>query len=150
MSTSSSASGSSLSRNQRKRRARFQATGVKIPPLIAIVLADELYYGDGPPIWPGAPTSNDAKKARKRYIKRLKRASPQFPDAKALADTLAECKPGRRCMSGACPECARAFQRFFVAEVSNLAGNLNQDTLTSVSVIFQEHRKPEDQLQALS
>jgi hypothetical protein len=82
--------------------------------------------------------------------KRLKRASPQFPDAKALADTLAECKPGRRCMSGACPECARAFQRFFVAEVSNLAGNLNQDTLTSVSVIFQEHRKPEDQLQALS
>ena len=32
-------------------------------PLIAKLLADEYWFGNKPPSWPGAPTSNDAKKA---------------------------------------------------------------------------------------
>ena len=94
-----------------------------VPPLIARVLADEQYYGDGAPTWPGAPSFRKAKRTRKRYIKRLKRFSSQFPEAAELAQILARCKRRRRCMSGACPECGRAFQRWFVAEVKNLASN---------------------------
>jgi hypothetical protein len=92
-----------------------------VPPLIARVLADEAYYGDGAPTWNGAPTSSDATLARKRSAKRLRRFAREFPDAEELANTLDECMPGRRCMSGACPECGRALQRFMVAEIQKLA-----------------------------
>ena len=119
------------------------------PPLIARVLADEQYYGDGPPTWPGAPTSNDAKKARKRYIKRLLRFIPDFGEVKKLAKILARCKKGRRCMSGACPECGRAFQRFFVFEVSKLATSTSQRELASISIAFPNDRVSEDRLNAL-
>ena len=61
------------------RRQLSARAGVQVPPLIARVLADEQLYGDGAPTWPGAPTSNNAKRTRKRYIKRLRRFSPQLP-----------------------------------------------------------------------
>ena len=105
----------------RYRRPTADANYLRRPsqvrPLIARLLADEYWFGNNPPGWPGAPTADDAKKARKRCIKRLKRFSPQFPEAAKLAKILARCKRRRRCMSGACPECGRAFQRCFVAEV---------------------------------
>jgi hypothetical protein len=121
-----------------------------VPPLIARALADEDYYGDGAPTWPGAPTSKDAKKARRSYIKRLRRFARQFPEANKLADVLARCKRRRRCMSGACPECGRAFQRWFVSQVVALAGDSGADGLNSISVIFLKHRTPEDQLIGLA
>jgi hypothetical protein len=130
------------------RRQDLQTAPV-IPPLIATVLADEAYYSDDPPTWSSAPTSFDAKKARKRYVKRLKRFSPQFPEAAELANILARCKPRRRCKSGACPECGRAFQRFFVAEVITLASNDSSLQLTAVSIAFQKDRTAEDRLNAL-
>ena len=120
-----------------------------VPPLIAMVLADEQYYGDGAPTWPGAPTSNDAKKARKRCIKRLRRFASQFSEAAKLAKTLARCKRHRRCMSGACPECGRAFQRFFVSEVSKLATSTSQRELASISIAFPKDRVSGDRLNAL-
>ena len=105
------------------RQCQFSARAAQVRPLIARALADEFWFGNKPPGWPGAPTAADAKKARKRYIKRLRRFTPDFPEAKKLAKILARCKRRRRCMSGACPECGRAFQRWFVAEVKNLANN---------------------------
>ena len=128
-------------------RDRFYQT--LVPPLIARVLADEQHYGDGAAAWPGAPTSNDAKKARKRYIKRLRRFIPDFGEVKKLAKILARCKRRRRCMSGACPECERAFQRFFVSEVRNLSARKSELELASISIAFPKHRTPEDQLNAL-
>ena len=99
----------------------------RVPALLARVLHDETYYGDGHPTWPGAPTSKDAKNARESYIKRLRRFSSEFPEAKKLVDVLAQCKRRRRCMSGACPECGRAFQRWFVSRVAALAGNVDPE-----------------------
>jgi hypothetical protein len=119
-----------------------------VPPLIARVLADD-DYGDNPPTWPGAPTSKDAKKARRSYVKRLRRFSSEFPEAKKLADLLARCKPGRRCMSGACPECGRAFQRWFVSQVEALTDNADTEDLNSISIVFSNHRTAEDKLAAL-
>jgi hypothetical protein len=91
-----------------------------VTPLVAKVLGDEDYYGDGAPTWPGAPASSDAKATRERYSKRLRRFSPQFPKANELSHLLSACEPHHRCMSGACPECGRAFQRWFVAAVMKL------------------------------
>jgi hypothetical protein len=79
----------------------------EIPSLAARVLSDEAHFGDGPPTWPNAPTSAEAGKARLREIKRLRRFADNFAGAGLLADDLADCKPGDRCMSGACPECTR-------------------------------------------
>ena len=133
--------------NRRQLSAR---AGVQVPPLIARVLADEQLYRDGAPTWPGAPTSNNAKKARKSYIKRLKRFSPQLPEAAKLAKILARCKRRRRCASGACPECGRAFQRFFVSEVKDLASNESLLKLTAVSIAFPRHRTADDKLDTLN
>ena len=124
--------------------------GDQVPPLIVRVLADEQLYRDGAPTWPGAPTSNNAKKARKSYIKRLKRFSPQLPEAAKLAKILARCKRRRRCASGACPECGRAFQRFFVSEVKDLASNESLLKLTAVSIAFPRHRTADDKLDTLN
>ena len=52
-------------------------------------------------------------------------------------------------MSGACPECGRAFQRWFVSEVAKLAGNAHAVDLKSISIIFSKQRTAEDQLPAL-
>jgi hypothetical protein len=120
----------------------------RVPPLIARALTDEDYFGDGPPTWPAAPTSNNAKKARRSYVKRLRRFARQFPEAKKLAKILARCKRRRRCMSGACPECGRAFQRWFVSKVVELVAAGAED-LNSVSIVFLNHRTAEDQLTGL-
>jgi hypothetical protein len=121
---------------QMRDRGHLPLINVQIPPLVARVLVDEGYFGDGPPTWPGAPTSKDAKNTRKRYIKRLRHFAPEFPDAEELANTLDGCKPGRRCMSAACPECGGAIQRWFVAEVVNLTSNDSPLELIAVSIAF--------------
>jgi hypothetical protein len=97
----------------------------------------------------GAPTSSGAKKTRKRHIKRLRRFTAEFPETEQLANILARCKKRRRCMSGACPECGRAFQRWFVAQVTDLARNESSLDLIAVSIAFANHRTAEDQLPAL-
>jgi len=95
----------------------------QVPPLVARVLADETYYQDGPPTWPNAPTSTDAKKDRLRAIKRLRRFADAYTGAAQIADILAGCKPHHRCLSGACPECTRAFRRWYVSEVQKIVGD---------------------------
>ena len=124
--------------------------GAQIRPLIARVLADEHWFGNKPPGWPGAPSFRDAKNTRKRYIKRLRRFTPQLPKAAHLAGLLARCKRRRRCMSGACPECGRAFQRWFVSQVMNLASYENSRQLIAVSIAFPHHRSVGDKLDTLN
>ena len=51
-------------------------------------------------------------------------------------------------MSGACPECGRAIQRWFVAQVTKLPLSKSEQ-LTSISIAFPKHRVPEAQLTAL-
>src|SRR5436190_81060 len=85
-------------------------------PLTKRILSDERWYRDGPPAWAGAPTQADAQEDRKACVKRLNRLR-SFKNSTALATLLASCSPGDRCMSGACPECSPAFQRWFVESV---------------------------------
>src|SRR5580658_704708 len=85
-----------------------------------VVLRDESTFGDIAPRWKGAPTANDACRERLRLIRRLRRFSLDFVGAAELAGRLQTCRPHHRCTSGACPECARGFQRWFVAQLQRL------------------------------
>jgi hypothetical protein len=126
-------------------RASFEAKS-GVSPLIAMFLGDEQYFRDGPPAWPKAPLSREAHEARCQYIKRLRRFSSQFPDAQNVAGILASCDRRYRCMSGACPECLRAFQRWFVSQVQKLAGDTASTDLRCVSVVLQNYRTADDKL----
>ncbi len=53
-------------------------------------------------------------------------------------------------MNGACPECGRAFQRFFVSEVKDLASNKSLLKLIAVSIAFPHHRTADDELDMLN
>src|SRR4051794_14459973 len=78
------------------------------------------WYGDGPPRWvQGAKqqpcqTAEEAVDARRKAIKHLKKHGTGNPAAKRVRHALKSCEPHQRCLSGACPECMRAFQRWFV------------------------------------
>jgi hypothetical protein len=114
------------------------------------VLADERWYGDGHPSWPNATTAKDAEKRRLFCAKRLRRFK-LTPQALELAGTLKACRPRERCKSGACPECGRAFQRWFVSSTTALisASNSSGD-LVSVSIVPPKARAPSFDISALT
>jgi hypothetical protein len=80
--------------------------------VIAAIIDEEDYSSD--PLWRNAPSAEEIYEERLRRIKFLRKHGRLFPDAAALADRLETCEPGRRCLSGACPECGRLLQRWFV------------------------------------
>lgn len=104
--------------------SRPEHTYVESPPStpdsVVGVLSDEGFYGDGDPAWKKAPTAEDAQLQRPKIIKRLKRFAGSFPGAAELAERMTKCRPRQRCMSAACPECLRAYQRWFVSNLTKL------------------------------
>jgi hypothetical protein len=123
------------------------------PPLQDLVdeiLNGETWYQDGSPMWKGAPSAEQAADSSLRVVKRLRRFSGKFSAAKALADRLSNCNPDERCKSGACPECTRALQRWFVRSARRLVRDLEPaDELITVSIVFPNGRSPVDTLDTL-
>lgn len=84
-------------------------------------LFDTSFYGDGVPTWTEgkskkrAQTTAEAFSERQKLVKVLRRHCKGDEAARELADLIAGCREGHRCLSGACPECSRAGQRLFVA-----------------------------------
>jgi hypothetical protein len=110
------------------------------------VLADERWYGDGDPNWHGARTAEQAIERRLFCAKRLRRFGPL-----ELAATLKACRPGERCNSGACPECGRAFQRWFVHSTTALiSASDSSSDLVSVSIVPPKARAPSFDIAKLS
>ena len=101
----------------------------------------ERWFGDGSPVWTQgrkdrpAKTLRQARLQRRQLVKALRRHGKGDEAALRLADKMAACRPGRRCLSSACPECMRATQRLFVATSDNLIARSNID-VKAVSVIF--------------
>lgn len=87
------------------------------------------WYGDGDPQWTqgkrGRPcqTAEQALAERRKAIKLLKRHGGTDPRANRVRVRLESCTSKRRCLSGACPECQRAYQRWFVTSANRF---LNQ------------------------
>jgi hypothetical protein len=121
-----------------------------IQALVYDILSDEKWYGDGDPSWPGARTAEQAAERRLFCAKRLRRFK-LTPQALKLAARLKACRPGKRCKSGACPECGRAFQRFFVHSTTALiSASSNSGDLVSVSIVFPKARVPSPDVTELS
>jgi hypothetical protein len=110
------------------------------------ILADERWYGDGEPNWPVASTAEHAQERRLFCAKRLRRFQ-----ALDLAARLKACRPGERCQSGACPECGRAFQRWFVHSTTALiSASDHSGDLVSVSIVPPKARAPSFDINTLS
>ncbi len=92
------------------------------------------FFGDGPPSWRQgrndrpAKTSELAVRERGLLVKALRRDGSA--EALELAGRMDLCRRGRRCLSGACPACARATQRVFVHACRNLFDDHGQDMVT--------------------
>ena len=101
----------------------------------------ERWFGDGPPLWTQgrkdrpAKTLRQARLQRRQLVKALRRHGRGDEAALRLADKIAACRPRRRCLSGACPECTRATQRLFVATSDRLI-TLSEISMIAVSVVF--------------
>ena len=99
------------------------------------------WFGDGAPTWnqgrAGKPakTSGEAEGERRQLVKVLRRHGKGDKAALRLADKISACQSRRRCLSGACPECMRATQRFSVATNADLLARSGVSTV-AVSVVF--------------
>jgi len=65
-------------------------------------------------LWKKEPTAEFTYGERLKRIKFLRKHSKTDPKAMVVAHRLESCEPDYRCLSGACPECGRLFQRWFV------------------------------------
>jgi hypothetical protein len=114
--------------------------------VIKSILNDERWYGDGSPQWtisakkPWQRPSQMAAQAREQHDKTerlLDRHGSNDPYASHLIKSIERCHPNRHCGSGACPECQRALQRWFVENVHDAAAALLKDKrkLILVSIV---------------
>lgn len=117
--------------------------------LVRAILASpcaERLYGDERPHWTqGKEKSRHCKSAREAeadrdlLVSRLRRPSVRNKEYEKLAKTLADCRPERRCLSGACPTCTRALQRWFVIEVDSLI-KTDHRPYSALSIVPREGR----------
>lgn len=89
-------------------------------PWIRIALASEDLYAESPSTAASSTTAYSAFAHRIRLVKLLHRCQSRSIDAQSLASCLGYCSPRARCLSGACPECARALQLFFTRQAMSL------------------------------
>jgi len=104
---------------------------------VRVVLQEKRLFGDGPPHWQMGRgsrkrshyTAEEVGEQANKLIGWLNKADEeQFPGAADLTARLESCHPRRRCGSGACPICARAYQRWMVTQLHSLFGN-NPETI---------------------
>jgi hypothetical protein len=102
--------------------SRAPRRSVRATPRIKRILrgrGGQRWYGNGPPQWLQGPkkqpcqTADEAVEARLKAVKHLKKHG-SGSSARRVKRALKSCEPECRCLSGACPECMRAFQRWFV------------------------------------
>jgi hypothetical protein len=76
------------------------------------------------------------KRKRHKVIGWLRRKWTEDDECMALAERLEKCKPGSRCRSGACPECATAAQHLFTKIVAKfLKGHAAHEDIVCVSIV---------------
>ena len=109
------------------------------------------WFGDGAPTWnqgrgeKPAKTGEEAEGERRQLVKAFRRHGKSNVAALRLAERIAACRAGRRCLSGACPECMRATQRFFVRAGADMLARSGVSTV-AVSVVFSGAGIAEDDL----
>jgi len=92
--------------------SRKQYCSDRKPWVVAAIAEQERKPNDR--LWKGEPSADDACAARLQRVRFLRRRAANNPDFQFLAERLDACDRRHRCLSGACPECSRLFQRWFV------------------------------------
>src|SRR4051794_38631609 len=88
--------------------------------------AGRRWYDNSPPHWSEGRNKRRCKSAaiasaeRQKAIKTLRKHGVGNLEAKEVRKALEACTPKQRCLSGACPECTRALQRWFVESADRL------------------------------
>jgi hypothetical protein len=94
-----------------------------IKPWVKNILTNESLYSDGEPTWSDAVNQGTSISERIKVSRFLAKHAFVKPGLRCIAEKLEYCSPNNRCYSGACPECGRALQRFFVSECKQLFAN---------------------------
>jgi|GEM_PF-5986854 hypothetical protein len=108
------------------------------------------WYADGQPIWKQGRKESPRRAASRREGNAASSRRSYAVTAKATpphCDWLIPSKivlKNHRCLSGACPECARALQRWFVSAASAVV--LRKRHWHVVSLVWREHRFSEGKL----
>jgi hypothetical protein len=102
------------------RPAIKPSTNSSIKAWVNSALSNELLYGEGEPRWTHSVNKSVAEQERVKLIRFLAKHASTKPDLNNIAEKLIYCSPGHRCYCAVCPECGRAFQRFFVSECQTL------------------------------
>ena len=82
--------------------------------VIKAIAQEETHSSDQ--MWKKEPTAEYQFNERLRRIRFLRKHGKTDPELLLIADCLEQCEPRNRCYSGACPECGRLFQRFYVRQ----------------------------------
>ena len=86
--------------------------------VIKSIAQEETYPSDQ--MWKKEPTAEYQFNERPRRIRFLRKHGTTDPELLLISDCLEQCEPRNRCCSGACPECSRLFQRFYVLHSKKL------------------------------
>src|SRR4051812_20043855 len=98
-----------------RRRQIDPSTFSDVRPWVVRAVAQEDEKPDER-LWKKAPTSQEAEDARLKRVKFLIKHASKDPNVLNLVDRLEQCENQNRCLSGACPECGRLIQRWFVRQ----------------------------------
>jgi hypothetical protein len=70
-------------------------------------------------MWKGEPSAETISEEQFKRIRFLRKHGKSDSELNLIADCLELCEPRNPCCSGACPECSRFFQRFYVRRSRN-------------------------------
>jgi hypothetical protein len=66
--------------------------------------------------WKGEPSAETISEEQLKRIRFLRKHGKSDSELILIADCLDQCEKGNQCCSGACPQCSRLFQRFYVRQ----------------------------------
>ena len=67
-------------------------------------------------MWKGEPSAETISEEQLKRIRFLRKHVKSDSELASIADCLELCEPRNPCCSGACPQCSRLFQRFYVRQ----------------------------------
>jgi hypothetical protein len=108
-----------------------------VTPLVRELLADERWFRNGSPVFRHMKTAAEARDARFKAIKFLRRWGPSNLVLQRIAARMASCKRHQHCLGAACPVCGRAFQRAYVllGQEALVRAGYEPDDLKFVSLV---------------
>lgn len=100
-------------RDSRSRRHVNSTTQSNTKAWVIKAIAEE---SKNPPdqMWKGEPSAEKISEEQLKRTRFLRKNGKQDPDLLLIADCLEQCDSRNPCCSGACPQCSRLFQRFYV------------------------------------